>query len=186
MSARNSENVPTPNLRHCAPAVPSKPGPPMIFASLERVQLGPIGEAVVWLGITELYVTLVLGIGKLFRLSIGNMRMRIPYQDLPNLSHLWILCNDITVARQEKGFLLEEQLFYHQPVQVTPGSFRVDEKEPVKQLLCAVCGHARPSRAAPLICSLSAGGFHEYDADSHLRRLPRRQRRVVISGHLTL
>ena len=87
-------------------------GPPMIVASLERVQSGTIGEAVVSLGITGLYVTIVFGIGRFVRLSIANMRMRIPYQDLPDVSHLWTLCSDITVAREEGEFLLEEQLFY--------------------------------------------------------------------------
>ena len=87
-------------------------GPPMIVASLERVQSGTIGEAVVSLGITGLYVTIVFGIGRFVRLSIANMRMRIPYQDLPDVSHLWTLCSDITVAREEGEFMLEEQLFY--------------------------------------------------------------------------
>jgi Piezo non-specific cation channel, R-Ras-binding domain len=64
-------------------------GPPMIVAALERVQSGTIGEAVSSVGITGLYVTLVAGLGRFVRLSIANMRMRIPYQDLPDVSHLW-------------------------------------------------------------------------------------------------
>lgn len=87
-------------------------GPPMIVAALDRVQSGTIGEAVVSLGITGLYVTIVFGLGRFVRLSIANMRMRIPYQDLPDVKHLWTLASDITIAREEGEFMLEEQLFY--------------------------------------------------------------------------
>jgi piezo-type mechanosensitive ion channel component 1/2 len=87
-------------------------GPPMIVATIERVQSGFIGETLSSVGITGLYVTLVFGLGRFLRLSINNLRMRIPYQDLPDVRHLWTLCSDITIAREEKEFMLEEQLFY--------------------------------------------------------------------------
>jgi hypothetical protein len=87
-------------------------GPPMLVVAIERVQSGLLGETLSSVGITGLYVTLVFGLGRFLRLGLTNIRMRIPYQDLPNVAHLTTLCNDIAVAREEGELLLEEQLFY--------------------------------------------------------------------------
>lgn len=87
-------------------------GPPMLVAVVEQVQSGLLGETLSSVGITGLYFTLVFGLGRFLRLSNNNMRMRIPYQDLPDVEHLWTLCSDIAVAREEREFMLEEQLFY--------------------------------------------------------------------------
>ena len=87
-------------------------GPPMLVAAVERVQSGLLGETLSSVGITGLYVTLIFGLGRFVRLALTNLRMRIPYQDLPNVAHLTTLCNDIAVAREEGELLLEEQLFY--------------------------------------------------------------------------
>jgi Piezo non-specific cation channel, R-Ras-binding domain len=87
-------------------------GPPTLVAAIERVQTGFLGETLSSVGITGLYVTLIFGLGRFLRLALTNLRMRIPYQDLPNVAHLVTLCNDIAVAREEREMLLEEQLFY--------------------------------------------------------------------------
>jgi hypothetical protein len=87
-------------------------GPPMIVSAIERVQSGLIGETLSSMGITGLYVTLVFGLGRFLRMGLTNIRMRIPYQDLPSVERLTTLCNYIAVAREERELLLEEQLFY--------------------------------------------------------------------------
>lgn len=38
------------------------------------------------------YISFVYALGRFLRLSISNMRMRIPYDDLPNTSRLIALC----------------------------------------------------------------------------------------------
>ena len=95
-----------------AAAKPAAWGPPNLVVAIERVQSGLLGETLSSVGITGLYVTLVFGLGRFLRMSLTNIRMRIPYQDLPNVSHLTTLCNDIAVAREEGELLLEEHLFY--------------------------------------------------------------------------
>ena len=94
------------------PATSPRWGPPMIVAAVERVQTGFIGETLSSMGITGLYVTLVFGLGRFLRMGLTNIRMRIPYQDLPSVDRLTTLCNDIAVAREERELLLEEHLFY--------------------------------------------------------------------------
>ena len=59
-----------------------------LVAILERVQSGLLGATVSSFGITGLYITFVFGIGRFLRLSTSNMRMRIPFDDLPNTSRL--------------------------------------------------------------------------------------------------
>lgn len=59
---------------------------------MERVQAGLLGQTVSAFGITGLYITFVLSAGRFLRLAISNMRMRIPYDDLPNTSRLIALC----------------------------------------------------------------------------------------------
>lgn len=83
-------------------------GPPTLVAAIERVQSGLLGETLSSVGITGLYLTLVLGLGRFLRLALTNLRMRIPYQDLPNVAHLVALCNDIAAAREERELMLEE------------------------------------------------------------------------------
>ena len=63
-----------------------------MVAILERVQSGLLGATVSSFGITGLYITFVFGIGRFLRLSTSNMRMRIPFDDLPNTSRLVALC----------------------------------------------------------------------------------------------
>ena len=39
--------------------------------------------------------------GRILRLSIADIRMRIPYENLPSCDRLWELCEDIYAARAE-------------------------------------------------------------------------------------
>ncbi len=45
---------------------------------------GLIGETLSTIGITGLYITFVLGVGRLLRLYVNDLRKRIPYENLPN------------------------------------------------------------------------------------------------------
>lgn len=59
---------------------------------LERVQGGLIGQALSKYGIIGLYTVVVYGIGRFLRLSVTNIRMRIPYEDLPSTRRLDSFC----------------------------------------------------------------------------------------------
>lgn len=85
---------------------------PRLVAIMERVQAGLLGQTVSAFGITGLYITFVLSAGRFLRLAVGNMRMRIPYDDLPNTSRLIALCQDIAIARAEGEHALEEELYW--------------------------------------------------------------------------
>ncbi len=63
-----------------------------LVAILERVQSGLIGATVSSFGITGLYITFVFGIGRFLRLSASNMRIRIPFTEMPDTSRLVALC----------------------------------------------------------------------------------------------
>lgn len=52
-------------------------------------------------GITGLYLSFVYGIGRFLRLSVADMRLRIPTEDLPSTRRLVQLCQDIYVARAQ-------------------------------------------------------------------------------------
>lgn len=62
------------------------------MAVLERVQTGIIGRTLSSYGIAGLYTVFVYGIGRFLRLSVANLRMRIPFEDLPNTRRLVALC----------------------------------------------------------------------------------------------
>ncbi|KAG2488469.1 hypothetical protein HYH03_012974 [Edaphochlamys debaryana] len=85
-------------------------GPPLV-AVLEPVQSGLLGETLSRFGITGLYITFVLAIGRFLRLSVSSLRLRIPTEDLPSTRRLVALCQDVAVARAEGELVLEEQLF---------------------------------------------------------------------------
>lgn len=68
-------------------------------AMLERVQGGLIGQALSKYGIIGLYTVVVYGIGRFLRLSVTNIRMRIPYEDLPSTRRLDSLCQVRTADR---------------------------------------------------------------------------------------
>eukprot|EP00798_Chlamydomonas_sp_ICE-L_P012049 gene12049-15154_t len=85
-------------------------GPQVVFV-LEKVQAGFLGATLSSFGITGLYLTFVLGIGRFLRLSIQNLRLRIPTEDLPSTRRLVNLYQDICIARAQGELVLEEELF---------------------------------------------------------------------------
>lgn len=84
---------------------------PQLVLLLDRVQSGLLGATLSSFGITGLYVTVVYGVGRFLRLSVTNMRLRIPTEDLPSTTRLVALCQDIYIARAERELALEEELF---------------------------------------------------------------------------
>lgn len=84
---------------------------PQIIAALEKVQGGFIGVTLSRFGIIGLYSVFVYGIGRFLRLSMSNLRMRVPFEDLPSTKKLVALCQDIYIARAEGELLLEEELY---------------------------------------------------------------------------
>ena len=50
---------------------------------------------------THRYFTFVFALGRFLRLSVSNMRLRIPTEDLPSTRRLVALCQDIVVARAQ-------------------------------------------------------------------------------------
>ena len=63
-----------------------------IVAVLERVQGGVIGRTLSTYGITGLYITVVIGLGRILRNRTRGLRMRIPFEDLPSTLRLLALC----------------------------------------------------------------------------------------------
>ena len=84
---------------------------PRIVAVLDRVQGGIIGATLNKFGVIGLYTVFVYGIGRFLRLSVTNLRMRIPFEDLPTTRRLVELCQDIYIARAEGLLGLEEELY---------------------------------------------------------------------------
>ncbi len=84
---------------------------PRIVVLLDRVQGGIIGATINKFGVVGLYSVFVYGIGRFLRLSITNLRMRIPFEDLPTTRRLVALCQDIYIARAEGLLGLEEELY---------------------------------------------------------------------------
>eukprot|EP00887_Chlorella_sp_A99_P004668 scaffold4.g4668.t1 len=85
---------------------------PRVVAVLERVQGGLIGQTLSKLGIAGLYSVFVYAIGRFLRLSMTNIRTRIPFENLPSTRRLVALCQDIYIARAEGELMLEEELFW--------------------------------------------------------------------------
>lgn len=63
-----------------------------LVSVLDRVQTGIIGRTLSSYGIAGLYTVFVYGIGRFLRFSVVNLRMRIPFEDLPNVRRLAALC----------------------------------------------------------------------------------------------
>lgn len=84
---------------------------PRIVVLLDRVQGGIIGATINKFGVVGLYSVFVYGIGRFLRLSVTNLRMRIPFEDLPTTRRLVALCQDIYIARAEGLLGLEEELY---------------------------------------------------------------------------
>lgn len=90
---------------------PDMYGGPMLVGLFDRTSIGIIGETISRFGVIGLYSVFVYGIGRFLRLAITNLRMRIPYENFPSTERLMSLCQDIYIARAEKLFELEEELY---------------------------------------------------------------------------
>ncbi|KAF3794554.1 Piezo-type mechanosensitive ion channel-like protein [Nymphaea thermarum] len=95
-------------------------GPSAIVISEETPQ-GILGETLSKFSIWSLYLTFVLAVGRFIRLQCSDLRMRIPYENLPTcdrqrvvvLSHgLKAICVNIYAARAEGELEVEEVLYW--------------------------------------------------------------------------
>jgi hypothetical protein len=84
---------------------------PMLMGLFSRTSSGLIGETISRFGVIGLYSVFVYGIGRFLRLSITNLRMRIPYENFPSTERLMSLCQDVYIARSENLLELEEELY---------------------------------------------------------------------------
>lgn len=86
---------------------------PIAFAVSEEVPpQGLIGDTLSKFSITSLYITFVLAVGRFIRLQCADIRMRIPYENLPSCDRLTAICEDIYAARAAGELILEEGLFW--------------------------------------------------------------------------
>lgn len=85
-------------------------GPALVVAS-DKVLGGILASALTGIGLVGIYVTFVLGIGRFLRLTVANMRVYIPFEDLPDVTRIVTLIEGIYAARSERLFALEEELY---------------------------------------------------------------------------
>jgi len=64
------------------------------------------------LSISGLYLGIVWAVGKFVRVAVTNMKLKIPYEQIPDPSRLRALIDDIYIARAEGDLELEEELFW--------------------------------------------------------------------------
>ncbi|WOH04528.1 hypothetical protein DCAR_0623937 [Daucus carota subsp. sativus] len=86
-------------------------GPMAIIVSEETPQ-GIIGETLSKFSIWSLYITFVLAVGRFIRLQCSDLRMRIPYENLPSCDRLLAICEKIYAARAEGELEVEEVLYW--------------------------------------------------------------------------
>ncbi|KAJ4954572.1 hypothetical protein NE237_011355 [Protea cynaroides] len=86
-------------------------GPMAVIVSEETPQ-GILGETLSKFSIWGLYITFVLAVGRFIRIQCSNLRMRIPYENLPSCERLLAICEDIYAARAEGELGVEEVLFW--------------------------------------------------------------------------
>ncbi|GMH20487.1 hypothetical protein Nepgr_022328 [Nepenthes gracilis] len=86
-------------------------GPMAIFVSEETPQ-GILGETLSKFSIWGLYITFVLAVGRFIRLQCSDLRMRIPFENLPSCDRLIAICEDIYAARAEGELGVEEVLYW--------------------------------------------------------------------------
>ncbi|XP_027349564.1 piezo-type mechanosensitive ion channel homolog [Abrus precatorius] len=87
------------------------PGPMAIIVSEETPQ-GIIGETLSKFSIWGLYITFVLAVGRFIRLQCSDLRMRVPYENLPSCDRLMAICEDIYAARARGELEVEEVLYW--------------------------------------------------------------------------
>nr|POF15845.1 piezo-type mechanosensitive ion channel like [Quercus suber] len=86
-------------------------GPMAIIVSEETPQ-GILGETLSKFSIWGLYITFVLAVGRFIRLQCSDLRMRIPFENLPSCDRLLAICEDIYAARAEGELEVEEVLYW--------------------------------------------------------------------------
>eukprot|EP00002_Diphylleia_rotans_P029364 TRINITY_DN5977_c0_g1_i3.p1 TRINITY_DN5977_c0_g1~~TRINITY_DN5977_c0_g1_i3.p1 ORF type:complete len:2290 (+),score=357.80 TRINITY_DN5977_c0_g1_i3:108-6977(+) len=70
-----------------------------------------ISSSLLGTGIVGLYVGVVFTIGQFVRLQVSDIQQKIIYDDLPDVTKLIQLCDDLYTARSEGELILEEQLY---------------------------------------------------------------------------
>lgn len=98
----------SPNLTGCGCST----GPMAIIISEETPPQGIIGDTISKFSIWGLYITFVLAVGRFIRLQCSDLRMRIPYENLPSCDRLIAICEDIYAARAEGELEVEEVLYW--------------------------------------------------------------------------
>ncbi|PSS10163.1 Piezo-type mechanosensitive ion channel like [Actinidia chinensis var. chinensis] len=86
-------------------------GPMAVIVSEETPQ-GILGETLSKFSIWGLYITFVLAVGRFIRLQCSDLRMRIPFENLPSCDRLLAICEDIYAARAEGELEVEEVLYW--------------------------------------------------------------------------
>ncbi|KAL5561618.1 hypothetical protein UlMin_031365 [Ulmus minor] len=87
-------------------------GPTAVVVSEETPPQGILGDTLSKFSIWGLYITFVLAVGRFIRLQCSDLRMRIPYENLPSCDRLIALCEDIYAARAEGELGVEEILYW--------------------------------------------------------------------------
>ncbi|KAI3472681.1 hypothetical protein Pfo_030830 [Paulownia fortunei] len=80
-------------------------GPMAVVVSEETPHLSKFS---IW----GLYITFVLAVGRFIRMQCSDLRMRIPYENLPSCDRLIAICEDIYAARAEGELGVEEVLYW--------------------------------------------------------------------------
>lgn len=104
---------------------------PTVAVVMDQVQGGLLGERLGSLSISGLYLGFVLAIGRLLRSTFGNLREKIPYDELPSTGKLLQLVSDIHMARSQGDLVLVR------------GHLTGSKQDPTHMLLTAARSHRR-------------------------------------------
>ncbi|XP_012490496.2 piezo-type mechanosensitive ion channel homolog isoform X1 [Gossypium raimondii] len=87
-------------------------GPTAVIVSEETPPQGILGDTLSKFSIWGLYITFVLAVGRFIRLQCSDLRMRIPFENLPSCDRLIAICENIYAARAEGELGVEEVLYW--------------------------------------------------------------------------
>lgn len=85
---------------------------PIAVVVCEETPQGILGDTLSHFSIWGLYITFVLAVGRFFRLQCADLRMRIPFENLPSCDRLLAICENIYAARAEGELVVEEILYW--------------------------------------------------------------------------
>ncbi|KAL5712711.1 hypothetical protein ACHQM5_014855 [Ranunculus cassubicifolius] len=85
---------------------------PMAIVVSEETPQGILGETLSKFSIWGLYISFVLAVGRFIRLQCSDLRMRVPFENLPSCDRLMAICEDIYAARAEGELEIEEVLYW--------------------------------------------------------------------------